>query len=685
MSADAARTPTAPAQAARYPLLYQLNTRVRLTELARALGRPATLDDIGDAELDRWAALGFDWIWLLSVWQTGPAGQRVSRSEPAWRHEFERVLPDLQDEDIGGSGFAVRAYQVHVALGGDAALARLRERMAARGLRLMLDFVPNHVALDHPWVEAFPEFFVQGSAAQLEAEPQNWCRLRTRGGSLILAHGRDPYFDGWPDTLQLNYGRAQLQQAMIDELQRIAGQCDGLRCDMAMLVLPEVFERTWGLAMQPFWPKALAAVRHRRPGFRFMAEVYWDLEWTLQQQGFDHTYDKRLYDRLCSGPARPVREHLMATPEYQDRMARFLENHDEPRAASTFAPEAHGAAALIAYTTPGLRLFHQGQLEGFRARIPPHLVRGPEEPVDPQRARAYARLLAALREPALRDGDWALLNCRSAWDGNATLDQWIAWSWTGAGERWFCAATNYAPQPGQCYVPLPWPGLAGRRWRLRDLLSDAVYDRDGDELLQRGLYLDLPAWGHHLFALEQVPEQVQFSRQATLRDGTPVLIRAARPDDRQRIIDAFHQLDPETVYTRFFSAKRSLSETDLQRLERNDYAHQVALVATLERGGDEIIIGGGAYLVLQRPEPPLTAEMSFTIEEDYQGQGLSTLFMQLLTEIGRQRGIQRFEAQVLAGNDGMLKVFRRSGLPMREHLDDGVVFVEMDLAATAGG
>ena len=375
----------------------------------------------------------------------------------------------------------------------------------------------------------------------------------------------------------------------------------------------------------------------------------------------------------------------MATPEYQDRMARFLENHDEPRAASTFAPEAHGAAALIAYTTPGLRLFHQGQLEGFRARIPTHLVRGPEEPVDPQRARAYARLLAALRKPALRDGDWALLNCRSAWDGNATLDQWIAWSWTGAAERWFCAATNYAPQPGQCYVPLPWPGLAGRRWRLRDLLSEAVYDRDGDELLQRGLYLDLPAWGHHLFALEQVPEQVQFRRQATLRDGTPVLIRAARPDDRQRIIDAFHQLDPETVYTRFFSAKRSLSETDLQRLERNDYAHQVALVATLERGGDEIIIGGGAYLVLQRPEPPLTAEMSFTIEEDYQGQGLSTLFMQLLTEIGRQRGIQRFEAQVLAGNDGMLKVFRRSGLPIREHLDDGVVFVEMDLAATAGG
>jgi RimJ/RimL family protein N-acetyltransferase len=176
---------------------------------------------------------------------------------------------------------------------------------------------------------------------------------------------------------------------------------------------------------------------------------------------------------------------------------------------------------------------------------------------------------------------------------------------------------------------------------------------------------------------------VQFRRPARLRNGTPVLIRAARPDDRQRIIEAFHKLDPETVYTRFFSAKKSLSETDLQRLERNDYAHQVALVATLGSGEGEVIIGGGAYIVLDRPGPPRTAEVSFTIEEDYHGQGLSTLFMQLLIEIGRERGIQRFEAEVLAGNEGMLKVFRRSGLTMREHLEDGVVFVEMDVPPAA--
>jgi glycosidase len=486
----------------RYPALYQINTRVRQTELAHALGRAATLDDFSDAELDRLAELGFDWIWLLGVWQTGPASQRVSLSEPAWRREFQQALPDLHDEDIGGSCFAIRSYTVHDGLGGDAALARLRERMRSRGLKLMLDFVPNHVALDHPWVDEQPDFFVQGSAAELANAPQNWCRLRTRAGSRVLAHGRDPYFDGWPDTLQLNHAKAQLQQAMIGELQRIATQCDGLRCDMAMLVLPEVFERTWGLRCQPFWPKAIAAVRHRHPDFEFMAEVYWDLEWTLQQQGFDHTYDKRLYDRLRALQAQPVREHLQAGLDYQDRMARFLENHDEPRAASSLAHQPHAAAALISYTTPGLRFFHQGQLEGNRVHVSPHLVRAPQEPVDPALARLYARLLAALRHPALRDGAWSLLECTPAWPGNASDGQYIAWCWQDAGERWLCAAVNYAAQPGQCFVRLPMPRLAGRTLRFKDLLGPAEYERAGDDLLQRGLYLDLPPWGHHLFEVE---------------------------------------------------------------------------------------------------------------------------------------------------------------------------------------
>ena len=392
-----------------HPSLYQVNTRVWLTALARSLGRPATLDDIPDAELDRVAAMGFDWVWLLSVWRTGAAGQRVSRTNPEWRHEFEDTLPDLSEADIEGSGFAITGYEVHPALGGDAALARLRERLRHRGLRLMLDFVPNHTALDHPWVESHLEYYVTGTEADVRRAPQNYTWVTRAHGEVVVAYGRDPYFAGWPDTLQLDYANPATQEAMTGELLRIAGQCDGVRCDMAMLVLPDVFERTWGRRAPLFWPEAIRRVRERAPGFRFMAEVYWDLEWTMMQQGFDYAYDKRLYDRLREGHARPVREHLHAGIDYQLRLARFLENHDEPRAAAALPPGMHEAAAVITFLSPGLRVFHQGQLEGRRKRISPHLGRGPNEPADEAIGKFYEKLLSVSRQAVVRDGSWQLL------------------------------------------------------------------------------------------------------------------------------------------------------------------------------------------------------------------------------------------------------------------------------------
>lgn len=486
-----------------YPSLYQVNTRVWLTELSRELRRPATLDDFPDDALDRIAELGFDWVWLLSVWQTGPAGQRVSRTHPDWRKEFEHTLEDLCDDDILGSGFAITGYTVHSALGGDAALARVRERLALRGLRLLLDFVPNHTGIDHPWVEDHPEFYVHGTEQDLEREPQNFTRAKgRRGGDLVLAYGRDPYFAGWPDTVQLDYSNPATQEAMIAELTRIAGQCDGVRCDMAMLVLPEIFERTWGRRAPLFWPRALATVRERVPTFRFMAEVYWDLEWRLQGEGFDYTYDKRLYDRLREGQARPVREHLRADLDYQCKMARFLENHDEPRAAATFPVDQHKAAAVITFLSPGLRFFHQGQLEARRKRISPHLCRAPIEATNPAITTFYDALLAVLRHSVVRFGKWQLLECVPAWDNNGTWDSFVAFAWTGDGNERLLVAVNYSATQSQCYVRLPFTNLAASQWILKDLLGDAKYERDGQDLASRGLYLDMRQWQCHVFQMK---------------------------------------------------------------------------------------------------------------------------------------------------------------------------------------
>jgi hypothetical protein len=230
-----------------------------------------------------------------------------------------------------------------------------------------------------------------------------------------------------------------------------------------------------------------------------MAEVYWDLEWTLQQQGFDYTYDKRLYDRLVAGHARPVREHLLAGLDFQNRLARFLENHDEPRAAATFAPEVQRAAAVITYFTPGLRFFHQGQLEGRKKRISPHLVRAPEEAPDRETQEFYARLLAVLRKPIVRSGEWKWLGCQPAWEDNGSWDAFVAHAWRGSGGERMLIAVNYAPHPSQCYLNLPFPEIKGASVQLEDSLSSACYVREGNELLERGLYLDLQPWSYHVF------------------------------------------------------------------------------------------------------------------------------------------------------------------------------------------
>jgi len=467
------------------------------------MDRPATLDVVPDAELDKLKAKGLDWLWLLSVWSTGDAGKKISQQHPGWQQEFAETLPDLKPEDIAGSGFAIAGYQVHPALGGNEALQRFRQRLRVRGIKLMLDFVPNHMGPDHPWVQQHSEYFMQGTEDDLLKQPQNYTRVPSATEEVIMAYGRDPYFDGWPDTVQLDYSNPDTAAAMQAELVRIAGQCDGLRCDMAMLVLPEVFERTWGRRAQPFWPRVIDQVRNLYPGFCFMAEVYWDMEYTLQQLGFDYTYDKRLHDRLHAGVATPVREHLHAALDFQQRSVRFLENHDEPRVAAAFNMPMHLAAAVITYTVPGIRFFHQGQLHGFTKRISPHLTRGPKEVVNGAILNFYQGLLAHISQRVFRSGEWQSMECVAAWPGNRTWQDFIAHAWQDDDtER--IVVVNYSLHASQCRLLFPFPDLAGNEWRFTDLMGDAVYDRNGNELQYIGLYLDMEPWQYHVFEMKRL-------------------------------------------------------------------------------------------------------------------------------------------------------------------------------------
>ena len=280
---------------------------------------------------------------------------------------------------------------------------------------------------------------------------------------------------------------------------------------MAMLVQPEVFLRTWGdralprdgesPADIPFWPETIREIHRKHAGFLFIAEVYWDLEFDLQKAGFDFTYDKRLYDRLHSGNARPVREHLMADPEFQNHSLRFLENHDEPRAAAVFGEKLQ-AAAVITFLVPGMRFFYEGQLEGRTTHVSMHIGRRPQERIDQNLRSFYERLLQTLGRDEVHEGEWRLWSCRQAWADNHTWDQFIVFSWENNNRR-LLAAVNYGPVSGQCYVTLDEPGIAGRTFTMVDLLGEGRYEREGDGLASNGLYLDLPAWGFNLFDMQE--------------------------------------------------------------------------------------------------------------------------------------------------------------------------------------
>ena len=486
----------------RRPTIYEINAAVWLGDLSRRLGGKVTLAQVPAAEWDRLAALRVDAVWLMGVWQRSPAGLAIAQRNPGLVSSFRATLPDLREEDVIGSPYCVRDYAVEPRFGDATALASARAALAERGIGLILDYVPNHVAPDHPWTIDHAEYFIGGTAVELEAQPQAF--LQTANGQRVLANGKDPYFAPWPDVVQLNAFSPGLRAAVIQTLIGVGGQCDGVRCDMAMLMTNEVFARTWGerAGHQPaeeYWPAIIAAVRAADPDLLFMAEAYWDMEWTLQQQGFDLCYDKRLYDRLVSESAQAVRGHLQASSDYQERLVRFIENHDEPRAADTFTPGQARAAAVVMSTLEGARLYHDGQLDGLHTHIPVFLARGPEQPRDHELHAFYEKLLAAVADSDLRDGAWQLCDC-IGWPEDPSAEQLVAWCWR-VDVRRHLVVVNLAPASAEARVRLPWSDLAGRRWHLSDALSGDTFDRDGAELQDDGLYVGMGPWETYFLAL----------------------------------------------------------------------------------------------------------------------------------------------------------------------------------------
>jgi glycosidase len=484
----------------RCPLLYEINTRCWLAELSARAGRRLTLAEVPDSEFDFWQRCGFTHLWLMGVWTLGRRGRAHSESVFAGREA------EFGCSEAVGSPYAIAGYVVSRNLGGESALARFRRKLNARGIKLVLDFVPNHTAIDHPWVKSHPEFYVTSS------EKRAGTLKPYRGAAKWFAHGGDGYGDPWVDTLQLDYRNPALRQAMRDELLRIAEKCDGVRCDMAMLVLNKVIERVWrefpadaDVPGAEFWTEAIGSVRAQHADFLFLAEVYWDLEARLQELGFDFTYDKRLYDLIVAHNSAGAANYVRSlSRHFLEHSAHFLENHDERRIASLLPREEHRAAALLIMTLPGMRFLHEGQMSGARIHANVHFARrGMEEP-EKEIAAFYDTLLGVLPNTAVGQGEWSLLTPQPAWADNPSHASFVLVQWQQHPGSVHLAAINLASHRSQCFAALQMEKLSEGHWRFRDLLGDETFERSGAELAQRGLYLDLPGHGAQLFHGERI-------------------------------------------------------------------------------------------------------------------------------------------------------------------------------------
>lgn len=378
-----------------FPRILEINAWPWLNQLKSRYGDEITFQNLPPEILTE-DTNEFDYIWMMGIWKRSSASQQIGRQHPGLQQEFKTALNDLSGADVIGSPYAIQAYQVDSFFGGEIGLKRLINQFHSMNKGLIVDYVPNHVAKDHPWVENNPEFFLHWQEnEQSPIEGEYFLK-----NNLVFAHGKDPYFPPWTDTVQVDAFSPEYRREIISLLKKLATSgVDGVRCDMAMLLTNRIFKQTWGKKVgtplsQEFWQDIIGNVKEQHPHFKFIAEVYWDMEWDLQQQGFDFCYDKRLYDRLLHATNEQIRAHLTASWKYQKRLIRFIENHDEPRASSVLGREKSQAAASMIYTLPGAYLHHWGQSIGRKIKLPVQLGRFPAEEGDPNQKLFYTSLFS---------------------------------------------------------------------------------------------------------------------------------------------------------------------------------------------------------------------------------------------------------------------------------------------------
>ncbi len=485
------------------PCLLEVNTRVWIKQFTPG----ARISDIGDWFIEEMKSKGIEILWLMGIWKTSEALAKKCCFGTDLVPGYVKALNDWKKDDVIGSPFAIDDYIINPGLGNKKDLLDLKQRLNKNNIKLFLDFIPNHFAADSSLINTNPEIFLQTDKDSFIKDPYAFFEHKNNK-SIYIAHGRDPFFPPWSDTAQLNYFEPKTREIMLEKLLHIASIADGVRCDMAMLPLNNVFQNTWMGVLgksghkkpaDEFWKNAIQRIKEKYPDFIFMAEAYWDLEWQLQQLGFDYTYDKTLTDRLSEGDVQGIRAHLQADTEFQLKSVRFIENHDEERAISKFGRYKSLAAAVVISTIQGVRFYYNGQFEGRKIRLPVQLGREPVEKPSQQVLKFYENLLQITKSDIFKTGTWQMLNPLQTDTDNNTRENILAWQWSLENELRI-VVVNYSHSTSQCRLKIDLS--AGKKAvHLEDLLTKIIYNRSVNEMRDPGLFIELKGYQSHIFSV----------------------------------------------------------------------------------------------------------------------------------------------------------------------------------------
>lgn len=483
--------------------LYEINTRVWL----KRFGENTTLKTIPVSVFEDLYKIGFNAIWLMGIWKTSESIIERCCFSPDLVSSYSKTLKNWERKDVIGSPYAIDSYDLNPVLGCNEDLIELKEKLNSIGIKLILDFVPNHFSAESRFIQTNPEIFLKADEELLEKDSLTF--YHPQNLSEVFVHGRDPFFLPWTDTVQVNYFSNEARYFMINQLVDIARYCDGVRCDMAMLPLNNVFHNTWlGVLNRfgftkpenEFWKEAIKQTKEKFPGFIFIGETYWDLEWQLQQLGFDFTYDKKLTDRLIDGDVNSIKSHLLAEHGFQQKSVRFIENHDEERAVTKFGKEKSLAAAVIINTIMGMKLINDGQIEGKRIKLPVQLGRELQERTSERVKRFYHRIFEITQNDIFKKGKWTLLEPFSAGEGNLSSNNFLIWKWDYKGDVRI-VIINYSESTSQCRLKFL-IDTKSENITLIDLLTGEEYPRLVREIETPGLFVELKGYHSHIFSIQ---------------------------------------------------------------------------------------------------------------------------------------------------------------------------------------